>query len=107
VERVEAIPGVVRASTACCMPLETVWQLAVRDRQPEWRRLDAVRSDAVPRFRRLDVRLAWVFRGVRHPDRERPRLLLLRTMRVRRVWSSSTRRWRADTGRTEIHSTMN
>jgi predicted permease len=27
VERVEAIPGVVRASTACCMPLETVWQL--------------------------------------------------------------------------------
>ncbi len=27
IERVEAIPGVVRASTACCMPLETVWQL--------------------------------------------------------------------------------
>lgn len=27
VDRVEAIPGVVRASTACCMPLETVWQL--------------------------------------------------------------------------------
>jgi predicted permease len=27
VERVEAIPGVVRASTTCCMPLETVWQL--------------------------------------------------------------------------------
>jgi predicted permease len=27
VERVQAIPGVVRASTACCMPLETVWQL--------------------------------------------------------------------------------
>jgi len=27
VERVQAIPGVVRASTTCCMPLETVWQL--------------------------------------------------------------------------------
>ena len=27
VDRVEAIPGVVRASTTCCMPLETVWQL--------------------------------------------------------------------------------
>jgi putative ABC transport system permease protein len=27
VERLEAIPGVVRASTTCCMPLETVWQL--------------------------------------------------------------------------------
>jgi predicted permease len=27
IERVESIPGVVRASTACCMPLETVWQL--------------------------------------------------------------------------------
>ena len=27
VDRVQAIPGVVRASTACCMPLETVWQL--------------------------------------------------------------------------------
>ena len=25
--RVRAIPGVVSASTACCMPLETVWQL--------------------------------------------------------------------------------
>jgi len=27
VDRVQAIPGVVRASTTCCMPLETVWQL--------------------------------------------------------------------------------
>jgi len=27
VERVQAVPGVVRASTTCCMPLETVWQL--------------------------------------------------------------------------------
>jgi putative ABC transport system permease protein len=27
VEKVQAIPGVVRASTTCCMPLETVWQL--------------------------------------------------------------------------------
>ncbi len=27
IERVEAIPGVKRASTACCMPLESVWQL--------------------------------------------------------------------------------
>jgi predicted permease len=27
IERVEAIPGVKRASTTCCMPLETVWQL--------------------------------------------------------------------------------
>jgi len=27
VERLQAIPGVVRASTTCCMPLETVWQL--------------------------------------------------------------------------------
>jgi len=27
IERVQAIPGVVRASTGCCMPLETVWQL--------------------------------------------------------------------------------
>jgi predicted permease len=27
IERVEAIPGVIRASTTCCMPLETVWQL--------------------------------------------------------------------------------
>jgi predicted permease len=27
VDRVQAIPGVVRASTMCCMPLETVWQL--------------------------------------------------------------------------------
>jgi predicted permease len=27
VDRVEAIPGVTRASTTCCMPLETVWQL--------------------------------------------------------------------------------
>jgi putative ABC transport system permease protein len=27
VERLQGIPGVVRASTTCCMPLETVWQL--------------------------------------------------------------------------------
>jgi predicted permease len=27
VERLQAIPGVARASTTCCMPLETVWQL--------------------------------------------------------------------------------
>ena len=27
VDRVQAIPGVLRASTTCCMPLETVWQL--------------------------------------------------------------------------------
>jgi len=27
VDRVQSIPGVVRASTTCCMPLETVWQL--------------------------------------------------------------------------------
>jgi putative ABC transport system permease protein len=27
VDRVQAIPGVIRASTMCCMPLETVWQL--------------------------------------------------------------------------------
>ena len=27
VDRIQAIPGVVRASTTCCMPLETVWQL--------------------------------------------------------------------------------
>jgi predicted permease len=27
IERVQAIPGVARASTTCCMPLETVWQL--------------------------------------------------------------------------------
>jgi len=27
VERTQGIPGVVRASTTCCMPLETVWQL--------------------------------------------------------------------------------
>ena len=27
VERVQALPGVIRASTTCCMPLETVWQL--------------------------------------------------------------------------------
>ena len=27
VERVQSIPGVVRVSTTCCMPLETVWQL--------------------------------------------------------------------------------
>jgi len=25
--RVQQVPGVVRASTTCCMPLETVWQL--------------------------------------------------------------------------------
>src|SRR5262249_6283775 len=27
IARLEAVPGVVRASTTCCMPLETVWQL--------------------------------------------------------------------------------
>src|SRR4030095_7940997 len=27
IARVQAIPGVVRTSTTCCMPLETVWQL--------------------------------------------------------------------------------
>ena len=27
VDRAQAIPGVARASTTCCMPLETVWQL--------------------------------------------------------------------------------
>jgi predicted permease len=27
ITQVQAIPGVIRASTACCMPLETVWQL--------------------------------------------------------------------------------
>jgi predicted permease len=27
IERVQALPGVVRASTTCCMPLEIVWQL--------------------------------------------------------------------------------
>jgi predicted permease len=27
VDRVQSIPGVARASTTCCMPLETVWQL--------------------------------------------------------------------------------
>jgi len=27
IARLQAIPGVIRASTACCMPLETVWQL--------------------------------------------------------------------------------
>jgi hypothetical protein len=28
IARVRAIPGVVAASTTCCMPLETVWQLS-------------------------------------------------------------------------------
>jgi hypothetical protein len=27
IDQVQAIPGVARASTTCCMPLETVWQL--------------------------------------------------------------------------------
>jgi hypothetical protein len=101
VERLQAIPGVVRASTTCCMPLETVWQLpfVIASRSGE-----GLTQAGPMTFHGFG---GWTFVSPGYFDVFGIRILRVatsrsRTMRVRRVSSSSTRRWRADTGRPEI-----